>query len=185
MKLTVQKREAEKKSQAKSLRREGLIPAIIYVRNQAAETICLNAIEWSSLMRKVQSGRLSTTRFTLVMEGKERKVILKDIQYNPVTYEVIHLDFEQLLDQVPVNIKIPVECTGVVDCVGIKLGGFLRQVVRSIRVSCLPKDIPDFFPLNVKDMGIFDCKKVKDLNIPPALKPLVNLNEVVVVIAKR
>ncbi len=112
-------------------------------------------------------------------------MILKDIQYDPTNYSIIHLDFEELLDDVPVNVKVPIECTGVVDCTGVKLGGILRQVIRHLRVRCLPKDMPSFFQVDVKAMGIMDVKRLADLNIPQTVRPLADMNEVAVVIAKR
>jgi large subunit ribosomal protein L25 len=186
MKLPFTEREAERKCQAKALRREGLIPAVIYHRSKPAETVTVNSAEFTTLLRQVPAGRLSTTIFTLVSpQGLEKKAIIKDIQYNPVNYSIIHLDFEELIEDVSVNVKVPIECVGVVDCVGIKLGGFLRQVIRHLRINCLPKDIPTHFQINVESMGIFESKRIKDLPIPATVRPLANLNEVVVVIAKR
>lgn len=184
MELNVQKRKSEKKSQAKSLRREGKIPAVIYHKSKDAEAVSVDSKEFTTLLRGVQPGRLSTTVFTL-HDGSKRKAILKDIQYNPVTYDVIHLDFEELISDVTVNVKVPIECVGVADCVGIKLGGFLRQVKRHLRVNCLPKDIPTHFQIDVAPMAIFNSKRMKDLEIPQTMRPLADLNEVVVVIAKR
>jgi large subunit ribosomal protein L25 len=186
MKLKIAKREVNSRSQIKALRREGIIPAVIYHNTKESEALSIHAAEFAALLRTVPPGRLSTRRFTLTdASGGTRVAILKDIQYHPVTYQVIHLDFEELVDNLSVNVKIPIECVGVADCIGIKQGGFLRQVLRSIRVNCMPQDIPEFFTLNVQEMGMRDCKKIKDLTIPQSVKPLVNMNEVVVVIAKR
>ncbi len=186
MELNVHKRKSERKSQAKALRREGKIPAVVYHRSKEAEAITIDAKEFIELLRNVQPGRLCTSIFTLTDDkGHKRKAILKDIQYNPVTYDVIHLDFEELLSDVTVNVKVPIECVGIADCVGIKLGGFLRQVKRHLRVNCLPKDIPTHFQIDVKEMAVYNSKRMKDLEIPNTLRPLADLNEVVVVIAKR
>lgn len=185
-KLKTTNRPAERKSQVKALRREGKIPAVIYHRSKMAEAVSVDEQEFVTLLRGVQQGRLSTTKFILESaDGKTRQAIIKDIQYNPVNYDVIHLDFEELVDNIPVNVKIPIDCVGVADSVGIKLGGFLRQVIRFVRVKCLPKDIPSAFQIDVKEMVLYDNKKLKDLEIPNNVKPLANLNEVVVVIAKR
>ena len=81
--------------------------------------------------------------------------------------------------------NIPIEFTGVADCVGVKLGGVIRQVIRGLRVRCYPKDMPESFTLDVKNMSMKDCKRLKDLDIPNTVRPLTDLNEVVVVIAKR
>lgn len=186
MKLNIKKREVASKSAVKALRREKKIPAVIYHRSKEAETVTIDNIAFAALLREVVPGRLSTTVFELIDEkGGKRRAIIKDIQYNPVSYDVIHLDFEELIDAIPVNVKIPVECTNVADCVGIKLGGFLRQVIRHVKVNCLPKDIPSHFDLDIKEMVMYDQKRIKDLAIPQTLRPLVNVNEVVVVIAKR
>lgn len=186
MKLKTISRSTEKKSENKKLRREGLIPSIIYTRGKDAESIAVDRIEFGSLLRKVQSGRLSTTIFTLVGEdGKERRAIVKDIQYKPTNYEVIHLDFEELIDKLPINVKVPIECTGIVDCIGVKLGGVLRQVIRHVRVRCLPKDIPNAFQIDVKTLNQRESRRLKDIEIPKTIRPLVDLNEVAVLIAKR
>jgi large subunit ribosomal protein L25 len=186
MKLKVFKRESLKKSETKNIRRAGNIPAIIYVRGKATDNICLEGQEFNALLRQVTNGRLSTTVLTLIGEdGKERRAIIKDIQYEPTTYRVEHLDFEELFPDIKVNVKVPIECTGIVDCIGVKLGGILRQVIRYLRVRCLPKDIPSVFQLDVKNLGQNESKRLSDLGIPQAIRPLADLNEVVVVVAKR
>ena len=185
MKIQIAKRSAEKKSEVNKLRREGSIPAVIYARGKAAETMAVNSAEFSALLRNVQPGRLSTQKFTLVEEGgKERQAILKEIQYHVTNYQVIHLDFEELHEKEPVNVKVPIECTGIVDCVGIKLGNVLRQVIRTVRVRCLPKNIPSVFYLDIKNLGPYESKRLSDLDIPNTIRPLANMNEVVVVLDK-
>lgn len=186
MKLNVTSRKAVKKSECKQMRREGLVPAVIYTKGASAETIAINAKEFSTLLRKVKPGHLATTVFELVGEaGKSQRAIVKDIQYNPVNYDVIHLDFELLDEKIQINVNIPIEFTGVADCVGVKLGGVIRQVIRGLKVRCYPKDMPASFQLDVQNMSMRDCKRLKDLEIPNAVRPLIDLNEVVVVIAKR
>lgn len=186
MKLQVFNRTGEKKGESKKLRAEGKIPAAIYVRGKPSETISIQGNEFTSLLRKVTPGRLSTTVFELVEDhGKARPVLVKEIQYDPTTYNVIHLDFEELFDDVKINAKVPIECIGILDCLGTKQGGVLRQVIRSVRVRCLPKDLPEYFQLDVKNLGIREVKRLSDLDIPQTVRPLADLKEVAVVIAKR
>lgn len=187
MKLNVNQRTAGKKSESKQLRRAGQIPAVVYKRGkEIADNITLNGSEFEALLREIQPGRLSTQIFTLVDDkGKTRKVLLKEIQYHVTKYNVIHLDFEELVDDVPVNVKVPIECTGVVDCIGIKLGGVLRQVIRYLKVRCLPKDIPSAFVLDIRSMNQRETRRLSDLNLPETIRPLADLNEVAVAIVKR
>lgn len=186
MKLNITKRLSHKKSDSKKIREEGNIPAIVYVRGKESESIIVNGAEFSAHLRKVESGHLSTTVFELSQEGnKSRKTILKDIHYDPVSYNVIHLDFEELLDNVQVNIKVPIECVGAADCTGVKLGGIIRQVIRHLRVRCFPKDMPTAFRLDIRSLGLWEAKRLSDIELPPTVRPLADLNEVAVTIAKR
>ncbi len=185
MKLTVKPRVGEKKGSIKQVRREGDIPAILYSGKQQPIKISLNGAEFSAVLRGLKAGGLPTTVFMLTDGKKEWKAIIKDIQYHLTTYAVSHIDFEELHADVPVNVKVPIQCTGVADCVGIKLGGFLRQVVRHVKVECLPKHIPSEFQIDVRDLGIRQSKRLKDIAMPEGVRPLAGKEEVVVVIAKR
>jgi len=186
MKLSYLNRSSGKKSTSKNLRRTGSIPAVIYSRGQDSKHVAISTAEFSALLRNLQPGRLATTVIELQDEdGKSFQAVLKEIQYHPTTYDVNHLDFESLVEENHVKIKVPIECTGVADCVGVKLGGVLRQVKRFLRVSCLPKDIPACFQLDVRTLGNRESRRLKELTIPEGITPLEDLNEVAVVIAKR
>lgn len=185
MKLTAQVRESIKKSDTKQIRREGKIPAILYSTGRPNLQLIVRGDEMGAILRQMKPGHLGTTIFQLTLDGKERRAIIKDIQYQLTTYEVSHIDFEELFEDVPVSVKVPIQCTGVADCVGVKLGGFLRQVIRHVKVECLPKQIPSHFLIDVQDLGIKQSKKLSDITIPQGVKPLAKLDEVVVVVSKR
>lgn len=186
MKLKTIKRTAGSKSETNRLRREGYIPVVLYVRGKEGETLAVNSAEFGAFLRQVKPGHLPTTKFTLIDDkGRERRVIIKDIQYDVTTYAVKHLDFEELIEDHKINIKVPIECVGIAECVGVKLGGVLRQVIRHVRVRCLPKDLPEFFELDVKELALKQTKRLSDLEIPETVRPLMKLNEVVAVIVKR
>ncbi len=185
MKLAVKQRTGEKKKDIKDIRREGNVPAIIYSSKGQSEKLIVDGAEFKTILRQTKQGQLPTTIFTLNDGKTERQAIIKDIQYYLTTYVVSHIDFEELVDDVPVSVKVPINCVGIMDCMGIKLGGFLRQVVRHVKVECLPKDIPSEFIVDVKDLGIRQSKRLKDLSMPEGVKPLARPEEVLVVIAKR
>lgn len=186
MKLKTVKRSAERKSELTDLRLKGMIPAVVYHQGKPAHPIAVPTADYEAIVRQVKQGHLSVTKITLIDEdGKEKVAILKEIQYHPTTYKVLHLDFEELDANVPVKVKIPLECIGMADCAGIKLGGSLRQVFRKILVKCLPKDIPSVFNLDVQAMDVNDKKHVSDIVLPKAVQLLVKPKEVAIVIAKR
>lgn len=185
MKLTVKPRIGDKKSDIKQIRRAGDIPAIVYSSKNPSEEIIVSGVEFSAVLRGLKSGHLPTTVFTLADGKTQRRVIVKDIQYDLTTYNVSHIDFGELIDDVAVRVKVPVMCTGIADCVGVKLGGFLRQVVRHIKIECLPQRIPSEFTVDVKELGIRQTRRLKDIKIEEGIRPLASMEEVIVVIAKR
>jgi large subunit ribosomal protein L25 len=185
MKLNMIKRVGEKKGAIKAIRREGNIPCILYSQSRPTENILINGTEFGACLRQIPQGRLATTVFSLANGSAEVKAIVKDIQYHPTTYQVLHIDFLELVDSSAVQLKVPVECVGVADCSGIKLGGFLRQVIRYVKVECMPNNIPVKFDVDVRDLSIKQTRRISDIQMPAGVRPLANLSEVVVVIAKR
>ena len=185
MKLAVFPRKSERKSDPKKNRRQGEVPGIIYGLNQANRTIFVKEAEIQTILRNIRQGLLPTTIFTLHEGSQEHKALVKDIQYHPTSYAVLHVDFLLLSDQEPLTVNVPIQIAGVAECVGIKLGGFLRQVIRFLKVRCLPKDIPQEFVINVQELNITESKSLKDISIPEQVRPLAKLSEVAVVIGKR
>ena len=153
MKLQVKERESQIKKEAKRVRREGEIPAVLYSKGQANRQLTVQADEFHTHLRHTPKGHLSSKKFTLK-------------------------------DQ-PVNINIPLNLTGAADCVGVKLGGVIRPVLRYLKVRCLPKHIPDTFDINVADLKMGQSKRLSSIHLQDHIRPLMNLNDVAVIIAKR
>ncbi len=185
MKLKIYQRKVDKKSEKSLIKQRGDIPAILYAKGKENKTIAVQGSDFEGHLRKLKPGHLPTTVFTLDGEGISCKVVVKDIHYAPTTYKILHLDLLELDNKQPVKVNVPVRFTGTAECSGIKLGGFLRQIIRHVKVSCLPKELPEEFTLDVKDLGIKQSKRVRDIAMPSGVKSLAPLNEVVVVIAKR
>jgi large subunit ribosomal protein L25 len=183
MKLKMYKREGAKKSELGEIRRAGNIPAVLYSPCKPAEKVTIDGVDFKTALRGISPGRLATTQFVLVAEGEQVPVLIKDIQYHPTTYDILHID--AMCPGELVKVRVPIECTGVSDCQGIKLGGFLRQVLRHVLVECPKDQVPACFSLDVKDLVIGQSRRLSDLQIPEGVRPLVDMKEVAVVIAKR
>lgn len=185
MKLKISPRAKEHKKEAKRLRREGVIPAVLYDNKGQATNISILKHEYVALFRKIKEGCLSTTVFTLEGDGGSFEAIIKDIQYHRVTYDILHLDFQKLEKGVSINLNVPIHLTGQEDCVGIKLGGVPRRVIRKLRVNCLPEAIPSEFVLDIAPLKIKETRRLRDIQIPTGVRPLGKMDEVAIVIAKR
>ena len=182
MQLSVKSREERNN---KKLRREGMLPAILYSQGNKGEVITVETNEFKKILNVTQTGTLSSKIFDLDLGGKKRRAIVKEIQYHVTTYDVLHIDFEEIFDDVPVTLNIPVLCLNAVDCAGVKLGGVLRHVIRKMKVKALPRHIPDAFEIDVREMQMGHTTRLSDLTIPEGVKPVVDLDNVAVLIARK
>ncbi len=185
MKLAIFERAELRKGETKRIRREGGIPALIYGAKQQARHVYIQEAEFQALLRQIPAGTLATTVFTLKEGGRSYSALVKDIHYHVVNYAIQHLDFLLLEKGVPVSVNVPIQVVGAAESPGVKLGGNLRQVVRSLRVRCLPDQIPQAFQLDVRSMQIAEAKRLSDIVLPAHIRPLAEMREVAVVIAKQ
>lgn len=185
MKLSVSPRTSERKSDTKKLRRQGQVPGVLYGLKEANKNVYFQLDQLQAILRGMNPGLLATTLFELEGDGKTQQAIVKEIQYHPASYAILHVDFALVSDEKPVSVNVPIQVTGLAECAGIKLGGFMRQVIRSLKVRCLPKDIPQEFVLDVRELDVGQSKKLSDLSIPEGVRPLAKMKEVAVVIAKK
>jgi len=185
MKLSYFPRTTGKEGATKKLRREGSIPAVIYGHSHPVQPIFVKSEEVSAFLRKTKPGLLSTSLFELNDGHKSHKALIKEIQYHRASYAIEHIDFFLVTDKVPVSVSVPIQLVGVAECAGVKLGGFVRQAIRSMKVSCLLKDIPQEFTLDVRELQIAQSMRLSDIALPPGVRPMAKLNEVAVVIAKK
>lgn len=185
MKLSYFSRTTGKKGEINKLRREGNIPSVIYGQNQPGKPIFVKKEDVEVILRHMKPGLLATTVFELHDGQKSHKAMVKEVQYHRTSYAIEHIDFLYVDDKTPVTVNVPILIVGAGDCVGVKLGGFVRQSIRSLRVSCLLKDIPQEFTVDVREMQIAETKRLSDVPMPEGVRPMAKLNEVAIVISKK
>lgn len=183
MQLTIRKRE---KKDTKKLRRLNSVPAVVYAKGKENHSISLDQAELSNRLASLKPGELATTVFTLKSEKDTFKAIVKDIQYFVTNYNIAHIDFMSLDDNEKISVNIPIVFTGINECKGIKLGGNLRQAIRTMKVNCFPKDLPKEFVIDVSDMDLGQVKRLSDIQLPKGVESASKrLKEVVVSVTKR
>lgn len=183
-KLVGKKRENRSKTLVKQGRRKGTLPAVVYGKKQESTPISINEADFKKILQQVEKGFLSTEVIDLEVEKEKHKVLVKEIQYHPTTYKVLHIDF-QTLNDTPIKVNIPIHYTHIDECIGVKLGGSLRPVLRKVRVSCLPSDLPKKFEIDVSKMVMYEKKKLSDISYGEKVKPITDVNQVAIVVSKR
>jgi len=149
------RKELGKKS-SKELRKAGNVPCVVY---GGKENIHFFSHE-NNFTKLIYTPDAHLVH--LKIDGEEYRVILKEIQYHPVSDRIIHVDFTQVFDDKPISISIPISVSG--DSVGVIAGGKLRIRKRSLMVRGLASDIPEHLPIDITDLKIHDSVKVGDLS---------------------
>jgi large subunit ribosomal protein L25 len=164
VKLQVQERDSRGSAESRRLRKQGLIPGVLYGRGQTPHTISIPERE----LRRVLTGQGGLHAILDVeLEGQKttHPSILKDYQQHPVRGGIIHIDLQEVrLDQ-PIQAQVVVELIG--EPIGVTEGGVLSQVSREITVEALPMEIPEHLELDVSRMAIGDTLRLVDLDSPP------------------
>ncbi len=176
--LEVTRREQSGKGVARKLRADGKIPAVVYGGHREAVPIVVDRKAVSELIQRSQHGVRSI--FLLKMSGtdQQRHAMIKDIQMDPISRRMTHIDFVRVVMDEVVRVTIPVHHTGL--AIGVKEGGLLDFQVRDLHVECLPGAIPDAIEVDVTNLGVHDYIRIADLALPEGVKVLDDPDRVVV-----
>src|SRR6266705_6685588 len=176
MKLQVKERERRGSRDARRLRREGLIPGVLYGNGKSSHAIFVPERE----LRRVLTGAGGLhALLDVILEGQNttHASILKDYQQDPIRGHISHIDLHEVrLDQ-PIQASVTVQLVG--EPAGAKEGGVLSQVQREINVEALPMEIPEHIDLDVSGMAIGDTLRLADLPEREGMKYLDNPEETV------
>jgi large subunit ribosomal protein L25 len=166
--LEVERRTDVGARAAKRLRDSGSLPSVVYAKGAPALSCTLSHKEF---VRIAKSSRISTV-FTLKSSDSElngRLAIVKEIQKEGLSGKVLHVDFQSLLENEEITVRVPLNITG--EAAGVKLdGGILTISAHDISVRCLPKQIPQVLELDVSDVKLGGSVHAEDLKLPAGVR---------------
>ena len=178
--LSAIKREKTGKEISKKLRKQGLIPAIVYGPRFQPLPIAVKFNELESILIKHKG---ETLLFNLELtDGEPSKIqaILKDYQTHPITDKIIHIDFLAIHEEETITLDIPLEFLG--KPVGISKGGVLEILLHELTIECLPSNIPDKIYIDISNLDVGDVLHVKDIKVPEGVKVINDPEETVLTI---
>ena len=155
-KLDISSRNQTGAKESKIARKEGLVPGVLYYSGEEAISI---SIEKSILLRAMNSGQRI---FEINQDGENQYTMLKQVQYHPVTDEVIHIDLMRVRRSEKMTISVPIVLVG--ESIGVKEGGILSQSLTQVEISCYPTDVPERIELNIDHLELNSALSVRDLN---------------------
>ena len=163
-KLNVDIRKEHGTSAARRTRLQNKVPAVVY--HSGIEAIPLS-VDKISLNKALRTGQMI---FEVNVEDKNQFVLVKEIQYHPVTDEIIHIDFQKVKEDEKISLEVTVRSSG--EAQGVKLGGLLVQMLNSVTIKCKPAEIPEFLEIDVTDMEMNTNLFVKDITLPTDVEML-------------
>jgi len=161
--IQIEPRESDGKGRARRARRAGKLPGVFYGPKSAAVALELDRKDFLTRVAHLEGSHLIRIKSGSPALA-DKVALVKELQYHPVTGEVIHADLYEVDLTEKIRVKVPLHFVG--KAAGVVRGGILQPVVREIEVECLPMDIPEFFDVEVSALDIGDSLHVTELAMP-------------------
>ncbi|MDY6825489.1 MAG: 50S ribosomal protein L25 [Thermodesulfobacteriota bacterium] len=177
--LNVSTRNVENPT-TKALRRQGLMPAVVYGYHKDTLPLTIDMKEWRNLLNDISSQSL----ISLVIDGdtsKQKTVMIKDLQRQPVSQKYVHADFYEVDMKKEITVNIPVHAVGTSK--GEEAGGTLQIIRRELEVRCLPGNIPEAFEIDVSSLEIGDAIHVDEIETGEGVELVWDANFTVIAVA--
>jgi large subunit ribosomal protein L25 len=179
--IDVHTREATGKNNNRRLRAAGKIPAVLYGAGKETVPIVLDGKKVHELFR---TGATENTIFLLkrAESDQERHARIREMQVDPVSREIVHVDFQRVLMDQVIRVTVPVRPVGTPKGVRDE-GGMMDQVTREVEVECLPGDIPEAIEVDVAGLAIGEHLEAGQLSVPQGVTLLEDADRVIVSVA--
>jgi large subunit ribosomal protein L25 len=175
--FSTEPREGRGSQKARRLRRQGLIPAVLYGHKEETVSLAVNAEEFEYAIR--HGSRVIDLK---TAKGVE-KALVKEIQWDHLGKHILHADFARVSEQDRVQVPVPLELRGVAP--GVTAGGLLDQPLHSLEIECQATSIPESIRVNINELQIDQAIYVRDLKLPPGVVALADPDVVVVHVTQK
>ena len=176
--LNAQKRTLQGSGASRRLRAANKVPAIVYGGANAPQSI---ELDHNTILLALRKEAFHASVLTLIVDGAAESVLLRDAQMHAYKPLVLHVDFQRVDPNQPIHQKVPLHFVNADIAPGVKLsGGNVSHVMNEIEIACLPKDLPEFIEVDLKDLGAGHSIHVSQLTLPAGVKAVVHGDDGVV-----
>lgn len=177
--LAIELREGSRKRIARSLRRAGKVPAVLYGNRRSAIMVAVDRKEFETKIGSIEGTHLiRLTSASSDLGG--RLVLVKEVQRDPVQRTLLHTDLYEVDVNTKLALRVPLHFVG--RAAGVEMGGILQPIRREIEVRCLPTEIPDYVEVDVAALGIHDALHLSDLKAPAGVDLVIDTDEAIVTV---
>ena len=161
-------REEQGKGASRRLRKDGMVPAIIYGAGRPARKI---TIDHNLLIRQLENESFYSSILNIKVGDNSQSAIVKDIQRHPSKRLIMHMDFQRIVADEKIKMNVPIHYLNVETAVGVKIGGgSVSQLRNDIEVICLPKDLPEYFEVDIQDLELDQMLHLSDIKVPDGVE---------------
>jgi len=165
------------KGAARTARREGMVPGVIYGGGQEPQTI---NVDFNTLLTRLRQGKFLSTLLNVKVDGKDNRVICRAVQRNVVKDLPTHVDFLRLSEKSQINLFIPVEFINRETCPGLKRGGVLTVVRNEVELVVTAGNIPDHLTVDLEGMDVNDTIHISNITLPKGARPTITDRDFVI-----
>ena len=169
--IAAQKRDRAGKGNARSLRGEGRVPAVIYGEKKDPESI---SVAINDITKLYNTGRILSTLLDVDIDGKKHRVIARDVQLHPVRDTILHADFLRLGKGAKIAVEVPVRFLNEETCPGLKSGGVLNVVRYTVELNCPADNIPEDIELDLIEASMGDSLHISEVTLPNGCEPVIS-----------
>jgi large subunit ribosomal protein L25 len=166
--VNAQKRTKQGTGASRRLRREGKTPGIVYGGKSPAVVI---ELDHNALYHQLRQEAFHASVLTLNLDGEKEQVLLRSVNMHPFRAEVQHVDFQRVLADVKIQMKVPLHFINAEQSPGVKLsGGIVSHVISDLEIRCLPADLPEFIEVDLKDLAAGHTLHLSHIKLPAGVE---------------
>lgn len=166
--LVAEQREEQGKGASRRLRREGKVPAIIYGAGRPPRNL---SFDHNKVLKELENEAFYSSILNIKVGDKSQAAVVKDIQRHPAKLQVLHMDFQRIVEDEKIRMNVPLHFTGEEVAPGVKTGGgSVSHLMTDVEVSCLPKDLPEFIEIDVSALELNDMLHMSDIKLPEGVE---------------
>ncbi len=166
--LAAEFRDDQGKGASRRLRRSGKVPAILYGGHEQARAMQL---DHDKLLQMLDNEKFYSTILSLSVGKEKQPAVLKDLQRHPYKNQVLHVDFQRVLENEQIRMKIPLHFINESVSVGVKQqGGTVSHLRNEVEVLCLPKDLPEYVEVDLLELGMGQIVHLSELKLPEGVQ---------------
>lgn len=166
--LVAEIRTDQGKGASRRLRHKGKVPAIIYGAGRPPRQL---AFDHNRVLQQLENESFYSSILNIKVGDKSQAAIVKDIQRHPAKLQIMHMDFQRIVADEKIKMNVPIHYLNAEESAGVKVGGgSVSQLITDIEISCLPKDLPEYFEVDIIDLELNEMLHLSDIKVPDGVE---------------